>query len=367
MSTVEPSAEPIFRFPPVIIHSLSAPPDALAGPEWWVADWSLEKPLGAADAMGEGILVGILDTGMDPTHAASGALAGAVAGGRNFTSASQTDFTDRVGHGTAVASVVAGRAPHLQGIAPSARIMVAKVLGDQGEGSDQGVAAGLSWLASQGCHVINGSLGGPINSPRIKQVVESIDAAGILQIYAAGNSGAGAVDFPAALDACGSAGAVDRRKVVARFSNTGNYVDAVAPGVEMRMAFARGGYSIMSGTSFASPWLSGLIARRLAIELKVLGAVKTRSTAALMGLFERYCDDLGTDGRDPEYGYGFLNPATFLDVQKPAPPPVVPPSPTPPAPGPCVLPAEPVFAWGGFQVYGPVKVGDKTGIFLPIE
>ncbi|MFH9073491.1 S8 family peptidase [Streptomyces alboflavus] len=236
----------------------------------------------AAGYDGKGVRIAVLDTGVDATHPD---LKGRIVGARNFTAAAGTE--DRVGHGTHVASTAAGTGAksggRFKGVAPGAEILNGKVLGDDGEGSDSGIIAGMEWAAAQGADVVNLSLGGPdaIGVDPLEEAVNRISAdKGVLITAAAGNKGSpGAVDSPGSADAALTVGAVDGGDKLADFSNQGPRrgdgavkPDVTAPGVDITAAAAPGseieqevgqkpeGYLTISGTSMATPHVAGAAA-----------------------------------------------------------------------------------------------------------
>ncbi|MGC5568980.1 S8 family peptidase, partial [Streptomyces sp. FR-108] len=113
----------------------------------------------AAGFDGKGVRVAVLDTGVDANH---DDLKGQVVAAKNFSTAA--DASDKYGHGTHVASIVAGTgvksAGKFKGVAPGAELLNGKVLDDDGYGEDSGILAGMDWAAEQGADVVNLSLGG---------------------------------------------------------------------------------------------------------------------------------------------------------------------------------------------------------------
>jgi subtilisin family serine protease len=155
---------------------------------------SLDRTVGQIDAStayaagltGKGTTVAVLDTGVDDTHPD---LKDRVIGERNFSSS--PDAGDHHGHGTHVASTIAGTGAEYRGVAPDARILDVKVLGDNGSGQDSGIIAGMEWAVEQGAQIVNLSLGGH-DAPEIGPVEEAVDRLsaekGTLFVVAAGNS-----------------------------------------------------------------------------------------------------------------------------------------------------------------------------------
>ncbi|WP_425276487.1 S8 family peptidase [Streptomyces swartbergensis] len=237
----------------------------------------------AAGYDGKGVKIAVLDTGVDATHPD---LKGQVIGAKNFTTS--PDTTDKVGHGTHVASIAAGTGAKsggkYKGVAPGAKIINGKVLDDGGFGSDSEVLAGIEWAAAEGADVVNMSLGGgdtPAIDPLEAAVNKLSEEKGILFAIAAGNEG----DFgdqtigsPGSAAAALTVGAVDDKDVLASFSSRGPGMDGAlkpdvtAPGVDITAASAPGnqiaaevgekpaGYMTISGTSMATPHVAGAAA-----------------------------------------------------------------------------------------------------------
>ncbi|WP_371409143.1 S8 family peptidase [Micromonospora zamorensis] len=239
----------------------------IAAPDAWKAGWT-----------GRGTTVAVLDTGADFTHPD---LVGRVADRADFT-AEGGDAVDHNGHGTHVASTIAGTgsAAHGQrrGVAPDAKLVIGKVLDDHGSGADSGIIAGMEWAATR-ADVINMSLGGSDpddgNDPLSLAVDGLSRSTGALFVIAAGNSG-GAISSPGSAASALTVGAVDRNDKLADFSSRGPLVtsnvakpELVAPGVDIVAARAAGTnlqdpidryYEAISGTSMASPHVAGAAA-----------------------------------------------------------------------------------------------------------
>ncbi|MGP3927575.1 S8 family peptidase [Streptomyces sp. 8N616] len=245
----------------------------IGAPEAWKAGFD-----------GKGAKIAVLDTGVDQTHPD---LAGQEIAEKNFSDAA--DSKDRYGHGTHVASISAGTGAKsggtYKGVAPGARLLDGKVLGDEGSGEDSGIIAGLEWAAAEGADIVNLSLGGP-DSPGVDPLEEAVNRIsaekGTLFVIAAGNEGdfgPGTVGSPGSADAALTVGAVDKEDRLASFSSTGPRVgdgavkpDLTAPGVDIGAAAAPGsivaeegtpvadGYVAISGTSMATPHVAGAAA-----------------------------------------------------------------------------------------------------------
>ncbi|MGH3763350.1 S8 family peptidase [Actinophytocola sp.] len=229
---------------------------------------------------GEGVKVAVLDTGVDQTHPD---LADREVAEQNFSEAPDND--DNFGHGTHVASIVAGTGPKsdgkYRGVAWGASILDGKVLDDFGFGFESGIIAGMQWAAEQGADIANLSLGGG-DTPDVDPLEEAVNTLseqhGTLFVIAAGNSGPaeGTVGSPGSAEAALTVGAVDDRDALADFSSRGPRIgdggikpDITAPGVDIVAAKAANGqigepaedgYVALSGTSMATPHVAGAAA-----------------------------------------------------------------------------------------------------------
>ncbi|MGY4916335.1 S8 family peptidase [Streptomyces sp. 900116325] len=230
---------------------------------------------------GQGVKVAVLDTGVDANHPD---LAGRVAEAKDFSGSPSTD--DHFGHGTHVAATVGGTGAASsgtrRGVAPHADLLIGKVLGDDGSGSESSVIDGMEWAASQHAKVVNMSLGSDAETDGtdpMSQAVNTLTAStDTLFVVAAGNAGPGpsTVGSPGAADAALTVGAVDRDDSLASFSSRGPRLsdaavkpDVTAPGVGIVAARASGttmgdpvdaNYTSASGTSMATPHVAGAAA-----------------------------------------------------------------------------------------------------------
>jgi subtilisin family serine protease len=233
-----------------------------------------------AGLTGDGVRVAVLDTGVDQTHPD---LAGREVVEENFSES--PDNVDNFGHGTHVASILAGTGAKsggkYRGIAHGAQLLDGKVLSDDGFGTDSGVIAGMEWAVAQDADVVNLSLGGMDTAEvdPLEQAVETLSAQhGTLFVIAAGN-GIPEIDPVASPGSAPSAltvGAVDRDDAMAGFSLGGPVTgsgdvkpDLTAPGVGIVAALhsagtiappVEDGYTALSGTSMATPHVAGAAA-----------------------------------------------------------------------------------------------------------
>jgi subtilisin len=224
--------------------------------------------------------IAVIDTGIDPKHPDLD-----VAGGVNCSTG--TSYDDTNGHGTHVAGTAAARddGAGVVGVAPGARLWAVRVLDDSGNGSWSSVICGIDWVTAHAAEieVANMSLAGPgdpgsCNDGGLRQAICRSVEAGVTYTVAAGNSAvdvAGQVpsSFPevitvsALADYDGLPGGLGKPTcragkddTLAEFSNYGNGVDLIAPGVCITSTWKGGGYSTTSGTSMASPHVAGAAA-----------------------------------------------------------------------------------------------------------
>jgi subtilisin family serine protease len=354
--------------------ALSTPPPApRPGPgEVGVVQSITQLPLDAIGARavwsrygvrGAGVLMGNIDTGVD---AANPDLAGKIAGFRDFVNGRAEPYDDN-GHGThTIGTMVGGSASGEPiGVAPDARVLVAKALGANGSGLGSALLAAAQWMADPDGDpatadfpvVVNNSWnGGDPNDPWFRQVVRVWRAAGIVPVFAAGNSGPGArtIGSPSSYPEVLAVAAVDDAGVLADFSSRGpvtwdnpdgvgpvagtvlQKADLAAPGVGI-VSSVGSGYESYSGTSMAAPHVAGAIAL-LKQAAPALGA------SELIGTVLATATDLGPAGPDPGYGRGAVNAlAAVASVLGPrggdVPAPLAPPVPAPPEEAPAHRPA----------------------------
>ena len=203
-------------------------------------------------------------------------------------------------HGTAIASIFAGRDTDYVGLAPSAELYAAAVFEQdaaRGEiASTVSLVRALDWLISSGVDVVNISLAGPPNR-LLEKALSRAAGRGVLILAAAGNGGPMAKPmYPAAYSSVMAVTAVDSHGRVFRLANRGDYVDLAAPGVGLLHARSGGGYATSSGTSFAVPFVATAAAR-----LRLLTPYEDVREALLSSV-----QDEGVPGRDDVYGYGVL-------------------------------------------------------------
>ncbi len=225
---------------------------------------------------------------------------------------------DANGHGTHVAGIAAGATNNSMGIAGmgwGAAIMPLRVLDADGQGDTWDVMNAIYYAVDHGAQVINLSLGGYSNGcSYMAGAISYAEEHDVLVVAAAGNDGdeswfdpsePGNWFYPAACEDVLGVGATNSLDQRAAFSNYGWWVDVTAPGVGIESTYRYGTYASLSGTSMATPFVSGLAAL---VYAKHPTAEPEDVAAAIMA----GADDLGAPGWDPHYGAGRTHAARAL-------------------------------------------------------
>ncbi len=218
---------------------------------------------------GDGAVVAVLDTGVKKDHPdlAANILQCKDATGTGIANG----CTDRNGHGTHVAGTIAANGK-IKGVAPNAKLIVVKVCGNSGCWADD-VSRAIMYAADNGANIISMSLGGDSDSTLERDAIAYAVSRGVLVVAAAGNDGPadGSIDYPGANVDVVAVAALDSSRNVPDWSsrglNNGDYVveeqevELAAPGVSVQSTYKNGCYATMSGTSMATPHVSGLAAK----------------------------------------------------------------------------------------------------------
>jgi type VII secretion-associated serine protease mycosin len=285
---------------------------------------------------GAGVIVAVLDSGVDAGHAD---LAGQVLPGADFVDGTTDGRKDFVGHGTTVAGLIAGRerSGGVVGVAPHAKILPVRVLDKENRYADAStVARGLRWAVDHGARVVNLSLGGSGRSLSLANALEYASERDVVVVACTGNVAAGSTSevwYPAREAGVLAVSGLAQSRVrgltrVSLWSGalTGPATVLTAPAVDL-LGAKPGGYWRVQGTSFAAPMVSAAAA--------LVRARWPRMDAAnVINRLVRTAQDLGAPGRDNTYGYGEVNPLAALNasVTAVAANPLAPLSPSPPAP-----------------------------------
>lgn len=268
---------------------------------------------------GSGVTVAVLDTGIDTDNPE---LVSSVAGGKGFGYAA---YEDDNGHGTHVSGIITadgvGGSPSgfAKGVAPDAKIWMAKVCNASGSCYSSDIAAAIEYVVNNNiAKIMSISLGGGgtsglncDNDYLASEVNWAVDN-GVTVVAAAGNT-SGKVSSPGCASKVIAVGAADKNDVRAYFSGTGYALDIMAPGVSIYSSVIDEGYASWSGTSMATPHISATVAL-----MKQANPALTDSQIK-DGLYKT-AKDLGATGWDKYYGWGGVDALAAVNYVKPTEP-----------------------------------------------
>jgi len=254
--------------------------------------------------------IGMVDTAVDTSHS--------VFAGTRIVSKGFLD-PNRQGseaHGTAVASLLVGRSAEFQGMLPNTDLYAASVFsmhpGKALVATSYGLVSALEWLSAVQVDAINISLAGPSNLV-VARAMSALTDAGVLVVAAVGNDGPFAEPrFPAAYQNVVGVTAIDRSGRLYSLAGRGDQVDYAGPGVAITVARqgTADGYQQSSGTSFATPIVTGLLLHYLSA-----GQISTNQLESAIG---DDLVDLGQPGRDALFGSGLPGRAWIPDHLRPS-------------------------------------------------
>lgn len=244
------------------------------------------------------VRIGVIDTSFDLSHPAFKRLRVVRKEFIDGATPSDEDW-----HGTAVLSLLAGDpASGTPGLVPDATFLLATAFRSDAQGNASADPArlleALNWLDQLDVDIVNMSFAGPPD-PTIARVIERMSFKGVIFVAAAGNMGpAAGPSYPGAYPHVIAVTAVNRDGQNYRNASRGDYIDVAAPGVDVLTALPNGKQGLQTGTSFAAPFVTAILATRAASDI-------VEGTEDL--LLERISTrDLGQPGRDPVYGAGMV-------------------------------------------------------------
>jgi subtilisin family serine protease len=287
------------RFPGLLLdanhrYKPSQGPDPAASQARAAIGWS-----GIDARCGLGVKIGMVDTPVDISHPA---LAGQKVTYRSFIRPQRTPAP--ADHGTAIAAMLVGKPDRqgLGGLLPGAELLAANIFTFNDAGSEAAdvvaMLKALDWLAGERVHAVNLSMAGTDNRI-LHYAVSQAAAKAMILIAAVGNWGtADKPAYPAAYPESIGTTAVDANGNIYQYANRGGYVAFAAPGVEIWTAVPGGG-KFQSGTSFAAPYLTSVIATEAANG-------GTISADRFREMLAGEAEDLGPPGRDDTFGWGLV-------------------------------------------------------------
>ncbi|HJV44226.1 MAG TPA: S8 family peptidase [Bacillota bacterium] len=238
---------------PYRIHQISMNDQIIP---WGIS--SIKAPEAWSNSQGQGIKIGIIDTGIDATHPD---LRGRMFGGIN-TADKTSPFVDPNGHGTHIAGIIAAINNHfgVVGVAPLSHLYSIKAFRADGTALLTDLADAIHWAMNENIQILNMSFGSSETSVTLQKALQAALRHGVIMVASAGNNGK-TVDYPAKYSEVFAVGAIQSNKKVAEFSSHGKELNYVAPGVDILSTWPVSPYyNSLSGTSMAAPHISAICA-----------------------------------------------------------------------------------------------------------
>lgn len=257
---------------------------------------------------GQGVNTYVIDSGIEDGHMAFQHQKPRI---KSFIP-SLPDPTDKCGHGTWVAGKIGGDGI---GIAPRCNLVSCRTLDDSGTGSVSFSIDSLKWILEkeENPHIVNMSLGSLNYSKQQEKIINELYDKGVIVVAAAGNMGSSQMMYPAGYEKAVAVSALDRHDNRAAFSNYGYNIDLCAMGVSCYSSYLGDSYRQMSGTSMATPIVTGLLTLGISYLLTKYPTIqKFRLRELVLESLFFTTKDLGTAGKDVYYGFGQLNPIAFM-------------------------------------------------------
>jgi subtilisin family serine protease len=263
------------------------------------------------------VKVGVIDTGFDIGHPA---FAGMRYDYKEFLPDGKPRASNR--HGTGVLSLLAGHARSgTPGLIPEAYYILANAFYADSEGEPISdtveMLKALHWLKKSRVAVANLSFSGPADDV-LHHGVRELTKTGIVVIAAAGNDGPGAPPgYPAAYEEVIAVTAVDRNLSAYRYANQGDHIDLAAPGVEVWTALPDRREGPQSGTSFAVPYVTAVVAVARGAAGLLPDADPLAAKARALAELRKGIRNLGRPGPDPTFGAGLVQAPAPCDAAAP--------------------------------------------------
>ncbi len=232
----------------------------------YAVDMIKAKTIWEKSQRGNGIKIAVIDSGCDIHHPS---LKDNIVGVRNFTDEDGKNrdiVVDRVGHGThVIGTICANTKGETIGVAPNSQIYVLKAIDRTGSGKLNWVINAIYYAIEQKVDIISMSLGMSQSFDKLERAIKEAISKNIIVVCAAGNDGNGDYEdfeysYPAAYVDVISVGAVDKKGNIASFSNANQTIDVVAPGVDILSTYPENKFATLSGTSMATPHVTGCLA-----------------------------------------------------------------------------------------------------------
>lgn len=281
-------------------------------PQQWGMD-TINAEAGWARATGAGIIVAVLDTGVDGTH--PDLLGQVIAGfdpvtGLGIPAGANSDFG---AHGTHVAGIIAALNDGVGtvGLAPDVQIMPIPIFQPGSVGSFL-IGLGVIWAVDNGADVLNNSWGGAVYSQLVRATFDYALAHGVIPIASAGNDRNAWIAFPAAYSGVIAVGATTPHNERTAFSQFGGWMSVTAPGTRILSTVPGAGFEYWDGTSMSGPFVAALAALLLEIH-------PTATPCQIRRLMEKTAVDIEAPGFDTASGHGLINVAAAVTAPLPLP------------------------------------------------
>lgn len=271
------------------------------------------------ETRGEDVNIAILDTGIidHPDLKLN------IKGGINFSTSDPKDYVDRAGHGTHVAGIIGAsdNTEGVVGVANKANLYAVKVLGDSGAGSFEMIVKGIDWAIENKMDIITMSLGSSYPSDIIHEAIKKAYKKNITVVAAAGNDGekdpdpdSNTMNYPARYPETIAVGSVNKYLDRSWFSSNGEELDIMAPGEEIYSTYLKNEYAILSGTSMATPFITGVLALIISKHRHTKdNGTPIDTPEQIREHLVRTANDKGEVGKDNFYGYGIVNPTKMME------------------------------------------------------
>jgi|688.fasta_scaffold15092_8 subtilisin family serine protease len=281
---------------------------------WGITAFDLPKTW--EKTKGEDVVIAVLDTGCDLDHPD---LKENLLDGINFVETGKLPI-DENGHGTHITGILVAKDNDIGmvGVCPKAKVRPVKVLDKKGIGNMLSVCQGIKWAADQGVDLITMSLGAPIKVQQVRKAIQYAESKGTITFCAAGNAGkTEEIFYPANYPESIAVGAINENFTRADFSNTGQNLDFMAPGVDIFSTVPDDWYATLSGTSMACPFAVGVAALMIAYSKKGNSGFQIRTSDECREMLRRYTVALNNiDLHDAKFygGFGIIDPRKFCEA-----------------------------------------------------
>ncbi len=275
----------------------------------WAIDHIKTKKAHDKNITGRDVKIAIIDTGIDYNHLE---LKANYSGGYNFVKnekATDDPFDDSWNsHGTHIAGIIAAKMDGIGivGVAPNASLYAVKVLDSSGFGTISDVVAGIQWAIDNKMDIANISITG-ISSDILRTACDEGEKAGLLIVAAAGNTYGEPALYPASFDSVISVGGTDDMDNLGAYSAQDPTIELVAPGFNIKSTSKDSEYSVLSGTSQSTAFVSGVAALIISSGVDDINGDGKIDNLDIRKKLQISTVDLGESGRDNIFGFGLID------------------------------------------------------------